>query len=81
MDKKKRLTVFILVFTLTITSVIYFPILSEAKSKYYNYSPDKKGKTTATVNMRSGASISKKKIEDYTKWKKCSCIWLYGSTW
>ena len=63
MGKKKRLIVFILVFTLTITSVIYFPILSEAKSKYYNYSPDKKGKTTATVNMRSGASTSKKKLK------------------
>lgn len=48
---------------------------TSSSSKYHNYSPDKIGKTTASLNMRKGASTSYSKITVIPKGKS---VTIYG---
>lgn len=49
--------------------------VSASKSKYHNYNPDKKGKTTISVNMRKGSSTSYGKVCTVPKGKS---LIIYG---
>ncbi len=44
-------------------------------NKFYNYSPDKKGKTTANINLRKNASVKAEKITNIPSGKN---ITIYG---
>ncbi len=69
MMKSKKIIALGLTICMLATSFVIFPLSSNAKSRYYNYSLDKTGKTTANVVLRSGASTKYKKLKTIPKGK------------